>query len=62
MNRLFHMLHALYPRERTLAIAATAVFLLAGVARTALAIQTHSAWIPVAAGSYREGWWGNPSH
>lgn len=60
MNRLFHMLHALYPRERTLAIAATVVFLLAGVARTALAIQTHSAWIPVAAGSYREGVVGQP--
>ncbi|MFH1162053.1 MAG: peptide ABC transporter substrate-binding protein [Candidatus Jorgensenbacteria bacterium] len=54
------MLHALSPRERTLAIAAGVVFVLAGASQIALAIQTHSAWIPVAAGSYREGVVGQP--
>ncbi|MFH1193296.1 MAG: ABC transporter substrate-binding protein, partial [Candidatus Jorgensenbacteria bacterium] len=59
-NRFISILHALSPRERTFAIAAVAVFLVAGVARTALAIQTHSAWVPVVAGSYREGVVGQP--
>jgi peptide/nickel transport system substrate-binding protein len=59
-ERIIDMLRALSPRERTAVVIATAVFVLTAASRGALAISDHSTWVPVAAGSYREGVVGQP--
>lgn len=60
MDRITKMFRALSPRERTTVLIAAAVLVLALAARLALAVATHSVWVPVSAGSFYEGVVGQP--
>lgn len=51
---------AFQPRERRLFLAAAALFVIAAVSRTVVAVAENSVFVPVAGGTYREGVVGQP--
>jgi len=60
MDLIRNFLHAFTKKELHTVLYATGLFLIAVIARTGIAVQEHSAFIPVEGGVFREGVVGQP--
>lgn len=60
MDLIRNFLHAFTKKELRVLLYATGLFLIAIIARTGIAVQEHSAFVPVQGGTFREGVVGQP--